>query len=203
MFEILSIIIWEVRTFPVCISVSSCPCASSRSFSVSSLCTVLLFCVPQTVDKASIQRLTESFVTKLQADFPSTVSTIYRLQLHTCFMHISTLNILGTCVLQVFSASCPSLTVKPSTCVTQDQREAAECMYEMVRSRALRPMSAVSVQPGYCCGWVRRFTGSHSLQITDTYRKNSLSAHYSAPDQLYLYPTKCGRTGSGNKATGL
>ncbi|XP_072247654.1 cytoplasmic tRNA 2-thiolation protein 2 [Leuresthes tenuis] len=29
-------------------------------------------------DKASIQRLTESFVTKLQAHFPSTVSTIYR-----------------------------------------------------------------------------------------------------------------------------
>lgn len=35
-------------------------------------------CIPQTTDKASIQRLTESFVTKLQADFPSTVSTIYR-----------------------------------------------------------------------------------------------------------------------------
>nr|XP_024657386.1 cytoplasmic tRNA 2-thiolation protein 2-like [Maylandia zebra] len=32
----------------------------------------------KTVDKASIQRLTESFVTKLQTDFPSTVSTIYR-----------------------------------------------------------------------------------------------------------------------------
>uniref|UniRef100_A0A1A7YBI8 Cytoplasmic tRNA 2-thiolation protein 2 n=1 Tax=Iconisemion striatum TaxID=60296 RepID=A0A1A7YBI8_9TELE len=32
----------------------------------------------KTQDKASIQRLTESFVTKLQADFPSTVSTIYR-----------------------------------------------------------------------------------------------------------------------------
>ncbi|KAG7999860.1 Cytoplasmic tRNA 2-thiolation protein 2 [Nibea albiflora] len=31
-----------------------------------------------TTDKASIQRLTESFVTKLQAGFPSTVSTIYR-----------------------------------------------------------------------------------------------------------------------------
>ncbi|KAL4613579.1 cytoplasmic tRNA 2-thiolation protein 2 [Arapaima gigas] len=29
-------------------------------------------------DKASIQRLAESFVTRLQADFPSTVSTIYR-----------------------------------------------------------------------------------------------------------------------------
>ncbi|XP_061601325.1 cytoplasmic tRNA 2-thiolation protein 2 [Cololabis saira] len=29
-------------------------------------------------EKASIQRLTESFVTRLQADFPSTVSTIYR-----------------------------------------------------------------------------------------------------------------------------
>lgn len=32
----------------------------------------------KTADKASIQRLTESFVTKLQVDFPSTVSTIYR-----------------------------------------------------------------------------------------------------------------------------
>ncbi|XP_037530472.1 cytoplasmic tRNA 2-thiolation protein 2 [Nematolebias whitei] len=32
----------------------------------------------KTPEKASIQRLTESFVTKLQADFPSTVSTIYR-----------------------------------------------------------------------------------------------------------------------------
>lgn len=79
-------------------------------------CVVLLLCAPQTVDKASIQRLTESFVTKLQTDFPSTVSTIYRLQLHTCFMHISALNI--SCVLQVSS---DSLTVKLSTCVTQDQ----------------------------------------------------------------------------------
>lgn len=32
----------------------------------------------QSSEKASIQRLTESFVTKLQAGFPSTVSTIYR-----------------------------------------------------------------------------------------------------------------------------
>ncbi|XP_034408042.1 cytoplasmic tRNA 2-thiolation protein 2 isoform X2 [Cyclopterus lumpus] len=32
----------------------------------------------KTRDKSSIQRLTESFVTKLQADFPSTVSAIYR-----------------------------------------------------------------------------------------------------------------------------
>uniref|UniRef100_A0A672MDE7 Cytoplasmic tRNA 2-thiolation protein 2 n=1 Tax=Sinocyclocheilus grahami TaxID=75366 RepID=A0A672MDE7_SINGR len=38
-----------------------------------------------THDKASIQRLTESFVTNLQSDFPSTVSTIYRTseKLHT------------------------------------------------------------------------------------------------------------------------
>ncbi|KAF7687911.1 cytoplasmic tRNA 2-thiolation protein 2 [Silurus meridionalis] len=36
-------------------------------------------------NKASIQRLTESFVVKLQADFPSTVSTVYRTseKLHT------------------------------------------------------------------------------------------------------------------------
>lgn len=32
----------------------------------------------RTSDKSSIQRLTENFVTKLQKDFPSTVSTIYR-----------------------------------------------------------------------------------------------------------------------------
>uniref|UniRef100_A0A671QXU4 Cytoplasmic tRNA 2-thiolation protein 2 n=1 Tax=Sinocyclocheilus anshuiensis TaxID=1608454 RepID=A0A671QXU4_9TELE len=32
----------------------------------------------KTHDKVSIQRLTESFITNLQADFPSTVSTIYR-----------------------------------------------------------------------------------------------------------------------------
>ncbi|KAK3509915.1 hypothetical protein QTP70_019394, partial [Hemibagrus guttatus] len=32
----------------------------------------------KTADKASIQRLTESFVVKLQANFPSTVSTVYR-----------------------------------------------------------------------------------------------------------------------------
>ncbi|KAF5895559.1 cytoplasmic tRNA 2-thiolation protein 2-like [Clarias magur] len=32
----------------------------------------------KTAEKASIQRLTESFVVKLQADFPSTVSTVYR-----------------------------------------------------------------------------------------------------------------------------
>ncbi|XP_062327898.1 cytoplasmic tRNA 2-thiolation protein 2 isoform X1 [Osmerus eperlanus] len=40
-------------------------------------------------DKASIQRLTESFVTKLQADFPATVSTIYRTgeKLHTACPH--------------------------------------------------------------------------------------------------------------------
>uniref|UniRef100_A0A8C1LAB7 Cytoplasmic tRNA 2-thiolation protein 2 n=1 Tax=Cyprinus carpio TaxID=7962 RepID=A0A8C1LAB7_CYPCA len=39
----------------------------------------------KTHDKASIQRLTESFVTNLQSDFPSTVSTIYRTseKLHT------------------------------------------------------------------------------------------------------------------------
>ncbi|MEQ2160285.1 Cytoplasmic tRNA 2-thiolation protein 2, partial [Goodea atripinnis] len=41
-------------------------------------CSSVFVSVPQTPDKASIQRLTESFVTKLQADFPSTVSTIYR-----------------------------------------------------------------------------------------------------------------------------
>ncbi|KAK7175693.1 hypothetical protein R3I93_000072 [Phoxinus phoxinus] len=39
----------------------------------------------RTPDKASVQRLTEAFITNLQAEFPSTVSTIYRTseKLHT------------------------------------------------------------------------------------------------------------------------
>ncbi|XP_042358638.1 cytoplasmic tRNA 2-thiolation protein 2 [Plectropomus leopardus] len=48
----------------------------NRLFSVPSVFTPSLD--TKTTEKASIQRLTESFVTKLQADFPSTVSTIYR-----------------------------------------------------------------------------------------------------------------------------
>uniref|UniRef100_A0A672MAL4 Cytoplasmic tRNA 2-thiolation protein 2 n=1 Tax=Sinocyclocheilus grahami TaxID=75366 RepID=A0A672MAL4_SINGR len=46
---------------------------------------VILTAIDITHDKASIQRLTESFVTNLQSDFPSTVSTIYRTseKLHT------------------------------------------------------------------------------------------------------------------------
>uniref|UniRef100_A0A673WG30 Cytoplasmic tRNA 2-thiolation protein 2 n=1 Tax=Salmo trutta TaxID=8032 RepID=A0A673WG30_SALTR len=48
----------------------------NRMFDIPSVFIPGLDCKAQ--DKASIQRLTESFVTKLQADFPSTVSTIYR-----------------------------------------------------------------------------------------------------------------------------
>ncbi|XP_047459543.1 cytoplasmic tRNA 2-thiolation protein 2 isoform X2 [Mugil cephalus] len=48
----------------------------NRMFSVP--CVVVPSLDTKTSDKASVQRLTESFVTKLQADFPSTVSTIYR-----------------------------------------------------------------------------------------------------------------------------
>ncbi|XP_068597212.1 cytoplasmic tRNA 2-thiolation protein 2 [Brachionichthys hirsutus] len=48
----------------------------NRMFQVASVFTPGLD--TKTPDKASIQRLTESFVTRLQADFPSTVSTVYR-----------------------------------------------------------------------------------------------------------------------------
>ncbi|KAJ8417806.1 hypothetical protein AAFF_G00226490 [Aldrovandia affinis] len=56
------------------------------------------------LDKASIQLLTESFVTKLQADFPSTVSTIYRTseKLHTaCPAHDSDSEPTAKCLLCV------------------------------------------------------------------------------------------------------
>ncbi|MCI4393219.1 hypothetical protein PGIGA_G00154840 [Pangasianodon gigas] len=56
----------------------------------------------KTADKASIQRLTESFVVKLQADFPSTVSTVYRTseKLHTaCPPQSSTTEAAAKCLL--------------------------------------------------------------------------------------------------------
>ncbi|XP_031728935.1 cytoplasmic tRNA 2-thiolation protein 2-like [Anarrhichthys ocellatus] len=56
----------------------------NRMFGVPSV--FILSLDTKTADKSSIQRLTESFVTRLQADFPSTVSTIYRTseKLQTC-----------------------------------------------------------------------------------------------------------------------
>ncbi|KAM6916260.1 cytoplasmic tRNA 2-thiolation protein 2 [Xenentodon cancila] len=52
-------------------------------------------------DKASIQCLTESFITKLQADFPSTVSTIYRTseKLQVACSSSSTADHQGRCLL--------------------------------------------------------------------------------------------------------
>nr|XP_020479082.1 cytoplasmic tRNA 2-thiolation protein 2 isoform X2 [Monopterus albus] len=55
----------------------------------------------KTTDKSSIQRLTETFVTKLQGDFPSTVSTIYRTseKLQTACRSSSTANHCERCLL--------------------------------------------------------------------------------------------------------
>uniref|UniRef100_A0AAQ6IDB6 Cytoplasmic tRNA 2-thiolation protein 2 n=1 Tax=Anabas testudineus TaxID=64144 RepID=A0AAQ6IDB6_ANATE len=55
----------------------------------------------KTADKASVQRLTESFVIKLQADFPSTVSTIYRTgeKLQTARLSSSTADHCDRCLL--------------------------------------------------------------------------------------------------------
>ncbi|KAM9847888.1 cytoplasmic tRNA 2-thiolation protein 2 isoform 2-T2 [Aulostomus maculatus] len=56
-----------------------------------------------TKERASIQSLTESFVTKLQADFPSTVSTIYRTseKLQTAFQSLSSADPAHRCLLCV------------------------------------------------------------------------------------------------------
>ncbi|XP_026165051.1 cytoplasmic tRNA 2-thiolation protein 2 isoform X2 [Mastacembelus armatus] len=55
----------------------------------------------KTTNKASIQHLTESFVTKLQTDFPSTVSTIYRTseKLQTACRSSSTADCCDRCLL--------------------------------------------------------------------------------------------------------
>ncbi|XP_028812109.1 cytoplasmic tRNA 2-thiolation protein 2 isoform X2 [Denticeps clupeoides] len=68
-------------------------------------------------DKASIQRLTETFLTKLQTDFPSTVSTIYRTseKLHTAHppqssdAHPAARCLLCLCALDTTADDCSAL----------------------------------------------------------------------------------------------
>ncbi|KAF6737412.1 Cytoplasmic tRNA 2-thiolation protein 2 [Oryzias melastigma] len=83
-------------------------------------------------EKASIQRLSQSFVSRLQQDFPSTVSTIYRS---------------GSGSVQSCRTSCSFLTTK--LCLMQDQREAADSRRGLLRPG--RPVSAVRLQRGHGC----------------------------------------------------
>uniref|UniRef100_A0AAY4DLK6 Cytoplasmic tRNA 2-thiolation protein 2 n=1 Tax=Denticeps clupeoides TaxID=299321 RepID=A0AAY4DLK6_9TELE len=72
-------------------------------------------------DKASIQRLTETFLTKLQTDFPSTVSTIYRTseKLHTAHppqssdAHPAARCLLCLCALDTTAGMCQHSAVVP------------------------------------------------------------------------------------------
>uniref|UniRef100_A0A7N9AU61 Cytoplasmic tRNA 2-thiolation protein 2 n=1 Tax=Mastacembelus armatus TaxID=205130 RepID=A0A7N9AU61_9TELE len=70
----------------------------------------------KTTNKASIQHLTESFVTKLQTDFPSTVSTIYRTseKLQTACRSSSTADCCDRCLLCMCS-----LDTAPGECVME------------------------------------------------------------------------------------
>ncbi|KAM6956643.1 cytoplasmic tRNA 2-thiolation protein 2 [Aplochiton taeniatus] len=98
----------------------------------------------KTQDKASIQRLTESFVTKLQADFPSTVSTIYRTseKLHTvCPPTSSTSNISDKCLL--------CLCALDTTVEASSAFQATLISEQLSQRRA--PTSSLPLPGGQCC----------------------------------------------------
>ncbi|XP_042289242.1 cytoplasmic tRNA 2-thiolation protein 2 isoform X1 [Thunnus maccoyii] len=115
-------------------------------------------CVPQTTDKASIQRLTESFVTKLQADFPSTVSTIYRTseKLQTACKSSSTADPCARCLLCMCALD---TTVENASAfqATLISEQLSQTKYLGANSTAFPKQSPAPVRsestapPGQCC----------------------------------------------------
>ncbi|KAL3972543.1 erythrocyte membrane protein band 4 [Sarotherodon galilaeus] len=110
----------------------------------------------KTVDKASIQRLTESFVTKLQADFPSTVSTIYRTseKLQSACMKSSGAERCDRCLLCLCSLD--TAVEEPSAfqaTLLSDQLSGSKCLRgsaaETLRPNPGRPESPAPT--GQCC----------------------------------------------------
>ncbi|XP_019959121.1 cytoplasmic tRNA 2-thiolation protein 2 [Paralichthys olivaceus] len=110
----------------------------------------------KTTEKASIQRLTESFVTKLQVDFPSTVSTIYRTseKLQTTCKNSSTADLSDRCLLCVCALD-TSLENASSYQATLTSEQLSQTKYP-ARTRSDRlnpaPVELESSDPsGQCC----------------------------------------------------
>ncbi|XP_070833596.1 cytoplasmic tRNA 2-thiolation protein 2 [Chaetodon trifascialis] len=109
-------------------------------------------------DKASVQRLTESFVTKLQADFPSTVSTIYRTseKLQTACKSSSTADHCDRCLLCMCALD---KTVENASAfqATLISEQLSQNKFPRATSTEIPRQNQVSVEPessaptGQCC----------------------------------------------------
>lgn len=122
----------------------------------------------KTSDKDSIQRLTESFVTKLQADFPSTVSTIYRTseKLQTACKAPSALDDSPRCVLclcaldtaaenaSAFQATLISEQLSQNKCPQNDCLPSHECSTDKTPSSSA-DCSGLCHGEGTCCSSTR------------------------------------------------
>ncbi|XP_068583878.1 cytoplasmic tRNA 2-thiolation protein 2 [Cebidichthys violaceus] len=111
----------------------------------------------KTTDKSSIQRLTESFVTRLQADFPSTVSTIYRTseKLQTC-KSSSTADHCDRCLLCMcaLDTAVENASAFQATLISEQlsQTKAPGATSAAVPRPDLAPMEPESTAaPGQCC----------------------------------------------------
>ncbi|KAK2848608.1 hypothetical protein Q5P01_008442 [Channa striata] len=108
-------------------------------------------------DKASVQRLTESFVTNLQADFPSTVSTIYRTseKLHTACERSSTVDHRDTCLLCMcaLDTAVENASAFQATLISEQlsQNTSSSATRTKIPTRKLAPVEPESVAPTVQC----------------------------------------------------
>ncbi|KAG7214364.1 hypothetical protein INR49_023075 [Caranx melampygus] len=111
----------------------------------------------KTTDKASIQRLTESFVTKLQADFPSTVSTIYRTseKLQTACKNSSTAEQADRCLLCMcaLDTAVENASAFQSTLTSEQlsQRKSSAATTETPRPNPAPAEQGSTTPTGQCC----------------------------------------------------
>ncbi|CAJ1066556.1 cytoplasmic tRNA 2-thiolation protein 2 [Xyrichtys novacula] len=110
----------------------------------------------KTTDKASIQRLTEGFVTKLQADFPHTVSAIYRTseKLQTAFRSSSTADSSGRCLfcMCILDTAVESASAFNMTLISEQlsqTKAAGNTKAELQQQSPAEPES--SAPAGQCC----------------------------------------------------
>lgn len=108
-----------------------------------------------TGDKSSIQRLTDSFVTRLQADFPSTVSTIYRTseKLQTAWKGSCAAEVCDTCLLCLcaLDTAVENASAFQATQISEKLSQTKSPETSSAINPNLNPGSAGAPTTGQCC----------------------------------------------------
>ncbi|KAM4615349.1 cytoplasmic tRNA 2-thiolation protein 2 isoform 2-T2 [Polymixia lowei] len=150
----------------------------------------------KTTEKASIQRLTESFVIKLQADFPSTVSTIYRTseKLQTAYpsQNASTTDSWDKCLLCMcaLDTTVEEASAFQATLISEQLslRGNSGASNTRTRTRTQGP-TAAPAPPGQCCFSVEKEGGGEGFGVTGYEGGSSSSAK--APETMELENLLC------------